>query len=120
MRQRCHEEDCMDVTTTSRGSEPELDPNTVNRLMERLEQDANSLGKDRASTSVRDGVRALRTAIAGGGSTLAASLGVLDTSVDGLHMSHMQPLFKQALRTLRTALNLDVRYTYNRSARDSR
>lgn len=106
----------MDATTTSRGCEPESDADAVHGLIERLEEDANSIGRDGASTRVRDDVRALRTAIGGGGTSIAATLGALEVSVDGLHMSHMQPLFKQALRALRTALNLDVRYTSNTSA----
>ena len=87
------------------------DAQAIHTLVTALDTDAMALGKDVASRCVRADVQALRAAIDGGGGTVASKLSALDSSVDGLHMSHMRPLFKQTLRTLRTALRMDVEYT---------
>jgi len=39
---------------------------------------------------------------------VAATLRALEVNVDRLHMSYLRPFFKQTLRALRTALNMDV------------
>jgi hypothetical protein len=94
------------------------DTEAIRRLIAALDKDANSLGKDDASRCVRAGVTALRTAVDGGAGTVGATLSALETTVDRLHMSYMRPFFKQTLRTLRTALNLDVQYTQKPPAYD--
>jgi len=86
------------------------DAELIRHLVEALDQDTRSLGMDDASMSVRDGVKALRTAIEGGAGTVIATLRALDAGVDRLHMSHMRPFFKQTLRALRTELRLDAQY----------
>jgi hypothetical protein len=86
------------------------DAEAIHDLVTALDRDAKALGKDVASRCVRADVQALRAAIDGIGGTVASKLSALDTSVDRLHMSHMRPLFKQTLRTLRTALRMDVEY----------
>src|SRR6266496_1942209 len=103
-------EDCMDATTIELDGKPNVD--AVQHLIDGLKRDADSLGKkDDASRSVRDGVNALKTAIQGGGGTVATTLLALEGNVDRLHMSYMRPFFKQTLRALRTALDLDAVYT---------
>ncbi len=92
------------------------DAEVIRRLVDALDKDTSSLGKDDASKCVRDGVKALRTAIEGGAGTVAATLLALEANVDRLHMSHMRPFFKQTLRTLRTELRMDVQYTRRTSA----
>jgi hypothetical protein len=82
----------------------------IHQLIATLDKDATALGKDDASRCVRAGVTALRAAIEGGAGTVASTLASLETTVDRLHMHHMRPFFKQTLRTLRTALDLDVQY----------
>lgn len=86
------------------------DAEVIQRLIATLDKDTIALGKDDASRCVRAGVKALRTAIEGGAGTVASSLSALETTVDRLHLSHMRPFFKQTLRTLRTALNMDVQH----------
>jgi phosphate uptake regulator len=98
------------MTTASIHSTDTPDAEAIHSLVATLDQNTISLGKDAASRSVRASVKALRTAIEGGADTVASTLLALDASVDRLHMSHMRPLFKQTLRTLRTALNMDVKY----------
>lgn len=98
------------MTTASIHSTDTPDAAVIHDLVAALDRDAMALGKDDASRCVRAGVKALRTAIEGGAGTVASTLSALDASVDRLHMSHMRPLFKQTLRTLRTALNMDVKY----------
>ena len=92
------------------------DAKVIRHLLDALDKDSISLGKDAASRCVRDGAKALRTAIEGGTGPVAATLLALEDHVDRLHMSHMRPFFKQTLRTLRTALYLDVQYTRRTSA----
>jgi hypothetical protein len=92
------------------------DAEVIRRLIDALDKDTISLGKDDASGSVRAGVRALRIAIESGADTVAATLRALEVNVDRLHMSHMRPFFKQTLRSLRTALNMDVQYARDTSA----
>jgi hypothetical protein len=92
------------------------DAEVIRRLIDALDKDTIRLGKDDASGSVRAGVRALRIAIEGGADTVAATLRALEVNVDRLHMSHMRPFFKQTLRSLRTALNMDVQYARDTSA----
>ena len=104
----------MDATTIQPKREPDVD--AVHRLIEGLEKYAGWLGKDFASRSVRDGVKALGTAIEGGGGAVAATLLALEVNIDRLHMSHMRPLFRQTVRTLRTALDMDIPYTSKTSA----
>ena len=99
------------MTTSSIHSTDTPDAETIHHLVATLDKDANSLGKDDASRCVRADVKALRAAIEGVAGTVASTLLALDTSVDRLHMSHMRPFFKQTLRTLRTALNMDVEYS---------
>ena len=103
----------MDATTIQLNGEPDVD--AVHRLFEGLEKYAGWLGKDFASRSVRDGVKALGTAIDGGGA-VAATLLALEVNIDRLHMSHMRPLFRQTVRSLRTALDMDIPYTRKTSA----
>lgn len=98
------------MTTASTHSTDTPDADVIHDLVAALGKDATALGKDDASRCVRADVQALRAAIEGGGATVASRLSALDTSVDRLHMSHMRPLFKQALRSLRTALKMDVEY----------
>jgi hypothetical protein len=86
------------------------DDAAIHDLVTALDKDAMALGKDVASRCVRADVQALRAAIDGVGGTVASKLSDLETSVDRLHMSHMRPLFKQTLRTLRTALRMDMVY----------
>jgi hypothetical protein len=92
------------------------DAKVIRHLVDALDKHTISLGKDASARCVRDGVKALRTAIEGGAGTVVATLSALDASVDRLHMSHMRPFFKQTLRTLRTELHLDVQYTRRTSA----
>jgi hypothetical protein len=111
------------MTTASIHSTDTPDAEGIHGLVAALGKDAMSLGNDDASRCVRANVKALRAAIEGVAGTVAATLSALDTSVDRLHMSHMRPFFKQTLRTLRTALNMDVDYTrkppaYERLRRD--
>lgn len=96
------------MTTASTHSTDLPDAEVINNLVAALGKDATALGKDDASRCVRADVQALRAAIEGGGATVASKLSALDTSVDRLHMSYMRPFFKQTLRALRTALNMDV------------
>ena len=98
------------MTTASILSTDTPDAEVINHLVAALDKDAIALGKDDASRCVRADVQALRAAIESGAGTVASSLSALDTSVDRLHMSHMRPFFKQTLRTLRTALHMDVDY----------
>jgi hypothetical protein len=86
------------------------DAEVIHHLLDALDKDTISLGKDRTSICVRDGVKALRTAFNGGAGTVAAALRSLEATVDRLHMSHMRPFFKQTLRALRTESGLDVQY----------
>jgi hypothetical protein len=104
------------MTTKSTHSTDTPDAEAIHRLIAALEKDTISLGNDDASGSVRAGVRALRIAIEGGAGTAAATLRALEANVGRLHMSHMRPLFKQTLRSLRTALNMDVQYARDTSA----
>ena len=111
------------MTTASIHSTDTPDAEVIHYLVAALDKHATSLGKDDASRCVRADVNALRTAIEGVAGTVASTLSALDTSVDRLHMSHMRPFFKQTLRTLRTALNMDVEYArkppaYERLRRD--
>jgi hypothetical protein len=109
------------MTTASIDSTNTPDAEAINHLVASLDKDATALGKDDASRRVRLDVQALRAAITGGNGTVASTLSALDASVDRLHMSHMRPLFKQTLRTLRTALNMDVQYApsaYQQRRRD--
>jgi hypothetical protein len=80
---------------------------TVQRLIKALVKDAGSLGKDDASRRVREAVSELEAAISSG-RAVAGPLFALEDSVERLHMSYLRPFFKQTLRTLRTALDLDV------------
>jgi hypothetical protein len=96
------------------------DAEAIHDLVTALNKDALALGKDVASRCVRADVQALRAAIDGVGGTVASKLSALDTSVDRLHMSHMRPLFKQTLRTLRTALRMDVAYAMQSPAYEYR
>ena len=80
---------------------------TVHSLVKALVKDSASLGKDEASGRVRDAVAELDAAVTSGGA-VAAPLLALETSVERLHMSYLRPFFQQTLRTLRTALDLDV------------
>ncbi len=98
------------MTTASMNSTDTPDAEAISCLVAALDKDVIALGKDGASRRVRADVDALRAAIEGGAGTVASKLSALDTSVDRLHMSHMRPFFKQTLRTLRTALNMDVDY----------
>jgi hypothetical protein len=104
------------MTTVSIHSTDTPDAEVVHRLIDALDKDTMSLGNDDASGSVRAAVRALRTAIDGGAGTVAATLRALEVNVDRLHMSHMRPFFKQTLRSLRTALNMDVQYARDASS----
>jgi hypothetical protein len=106
------------MTTPSIHSSDTPDAEVIHRLIAALDKDTISLGKDDASGSVRAGVRTLRIAIEGGAGTVAAALRALEVNVDRLHMSHMRPFFKQTLRALRTALNMDVQYARDTSAPD--
>ena len=99
------------MTTASIQSTDTPDAEAIHDLLTALGKDALVLGKDDASRCVRADVQALQAAVDGGAGTVASRLSALDTSVDRLHMSHMRPFFKQTLRTLRTALNMDVDYT---------
>ena len=108
------------MTTASIHSTDTADAEVIHDLVAALEKDAISLGQDDASRRVRADVKALRAAIKGADGTVASRLSALDTSVDRLHMSHMRPFFKQTLRTLRTALNLDVDYALKPSAYEYR
>ena len=108
------------MTTASIHSTDTPDAEVIHSLVTALDKDATSLGKDVASRCVRADVSALRAAIDGASGTVASRLSALDTSVDRLHMSHMRPFFKQTLRTLRTALNLDVDYTRKTSPSEYR
>jgi hypothetical protein len=99
------------MTTATINSTESPDAEVVSHLVAALDRDTNALGKDDVSRCVRAGVKALRTSIESEPGTVAASLSALETTVDRLHMSHMRPFFKQTLRTLRTALNMDVHYT---------
>ena len=96
------------------------DAEAIHDLVAALDKDAMSLGKDDASRCVRADVKALRAAIEGVAGTVASTLSALDISVDRLRMSHMRPFFKQTLRTLRTALNMDVDYRLKPSAYEYR
>jgi hypothetical protein len=96
------------------------DAQAIHTLVTALDTDAMALGKDVASRCVRADVQALRAAIDGIGGTVASKLSALDTSVDRLHMSHMRPFFKQTLRTLRTALHMDVAYAMQPQAYEYR
>jgi hypothetical protein len=80
---------------------------TVPQLVKALVHDACSLGKDDASRRVQEAVGQLELAIASG-SAVTGPLLALDASVERLHMNYLRPFFKQTLRTLRTALDLDV------------
>ena len=108
------------MTTASIHSTDTPDAEAIHDLVAALDQDAKALGKDVASRCVRADVQALRAAIDGVGGTVASKLSALDNSVDGLHMSHMRPLFKQTLRTLRTALRMDVDYALKPPAYEHR
>jgi hypothetical protein len=108
------------MTTASTHSTDMPDAEVINNLIAALGKDATALGKDDASRCVRADVQALQAAIEGGGSTVASRLSALDTSVDRLHLSHMRPLLKQMLRSLRTALNMDVDYTRKTSGYEQR
>lgn len=108
------------MTTASIHSTNTPDAKVIHDLVAALDKDAMSLGKDDASRCVRADVKALRAAIEGVAGTVASTLLALDTSVNRLHMSHMRPFFKQTLRTLRTALNMDVDYALKRSAYEHR
>ena len=108
------------MTTTSIDSADTPDAAVIQDLVAALDKDAISLGKDGASRCVRADVKALRAAIDGVAGTVASTMSALDTSVDRLHMSHMRPFFKQTLRTLRTALNMDVDYTRKTSPHEHR
>lgn len=83
----------------------------IHRLIDSLDRDTRSLGKDHASGSVRAGVSSLKTAVDDGATTVAETLRALEVTVSRLHMSHMQPLLTQTLRSLRTALHLDHQWT---------
>jgi hypothetical protein len=85
------------------------DSEVIHRLVDALDKDARSLGPDDASRCVCTSVRALRTAIETRAGTVAAALRALEANVERLHMNHMQPFFKQTLRTLRTELGMDVK-----------
>jgi hypothetical protein len=108
------------MTTASIYSTDTPDAEVIHDLVAALDKDAISLGQDDASRCVRADVKALRAAIEGVAGTVASTLLALDTSVDRLHMSHMRPFFKQTLRTLRTALNMDVDYALKPSAYEHR
>lgn len=101
--------DCMETTLINPTDKP--DAKVIDHLVDALDKHTMSLGKDEVSRCVRDGVKALRTAIEGGAGTVAATLLALEAGVDRLHMSYMRPFFKQTLRTLRTELHLDVQHT---------
>jgi hypothetical protein len=107
----------MDATTVQPIGALEAD--SVLHLVEGLEKYAGWLGNDFASRNVREGVKALRAAIGGSSGTVAAALQALDVTIDRLHMSHMRPLFRQTLRTLRTALDMDISYAQKTSALDT-
>jgi hypothetical protein len=108
------------MTTASIHSTDRPEAEVIHGLVTALDKDAISLGKDEASRRVRADVKALRAAIDGVGGTVASTLLALDTSVDRLHLSHMRPFFKQTLRRLRTALNMDVDYALKPSAYEHR
>jgi hypothetical protein len=108
------------MTTASIHSTDTPDAEAIHDLVIALGKDAMALGKDDASRCVRADVQALRAAIDGVAGTVASKLSALDTSVDRLHMSHMRPFFKQTLRTLRTALHMDVDYARKPSASEHR
>jgi|SRR5215510_3815945 len=108
------------MTTASIDSTDTPDPEAIHNLVATLDKNTISLGKDDASRRVCADVKALRTAIEGGAGTVASTLSALDASVDRLHMSHMRPLFKQTLRSLRTALNMDVKYALKPPAYEHR
>jgi hypothetical protein len=104
------------MTTKSTHSTDSADAEVIHRLIDALDKHTISLGNDDASRSVRAGVKALRIAIEGGAGTAAATLRALDATVGRLHMNHMRPFFTQTLRSLRTALNMDVQYARDTSA----
>jgi hypothetical protein len=108
------------MTTTSIHSTDTPDAEVIHDLVAALDKHVMSLGQDNVSRCVRADVKALRAAIDGVAGTVASTLLALDTSVDRLHMSHMRPFFKQTLRTLRTALNMDVDYALKPSAYEHR
>jgi hypothetical protein len=108
------------MTTASIQSTDTPDAEAIHDLLTALGKDALVLGKDDASRCVRADVQALQAAVDGGAGTVASRLSALDTSVDRLHMSHMRPFFKQTLRTLRTALHLDVEYAVKPAAYEYR
>jgi hypothetical protein len=108
------------MTTASIQSTDTPDAEAIHDLLTALGKDALVLGKDDASRCVRADVQALQAAVDGGAGTVASRLSALDTSVDRLHMSHMRPFFKQTLRTLRTALHLDVEYAAKPAAYEYR
>jgi hypothetical protein len=92
----------------------------IHDLVAALDKDVMSLGQEDASRCVRADVRALQAAVEGVAGTVASTLLALDTSVDRLHMSHMRPFIRQTLRTLRTALNMNVDYALKPSAYEHR
>jgi len=92
---------------------------TVHSLVKALVKDSASLGKDEASRRVRDAVAELDVAVTSGGAVTGPLL-ALETSVERLHMSYLRPFFQQTLRTLRTALGLDVLQTRKTSTRSSK
>jgi len=102
------------MTTASIHSTDTPEAEVIQGLITALHKDAMSLGEDNASRSVRANVKALRAAIDGAAGTVPSTLLALDTAVDGLHMNHMRPFFKQTLRTLRAALHLEVDYALKR------
>jgi hypothetical protein len=108
------------MTMASIDSTDTPDAEAIHDLVIALGKDAMALGKDDACRCVRADVQALRAAIDGVAGTVASKLSALDTSVDRLHMSHMRPFFKQTLRTLRTALHMDVDYARKPSASEHR
>ena len=108
------------MTTASIHSTDTPDAEVIHSLVAALDKDAISLGKDDASRCVRADVQALRAAIDGVAGTVASRLAALDTSVDRLHMSHMRPFLKQTLRTLRTALHMDVDHSLKSRAHEHR
>jgi hypothetical protein len=108
------------MTTASIHSTDTPNAQVIHDLVAALDKDAISLGQDEASRCVRADIKALRAAIKGVAGTVASTLLALDTSVGRLHMSHMRPFFKQTLRTLRTALNMDVDYALKPSAYEHR
>ena len=108
------------MTTASIQSTDTPDAEAIHDLLTALGKDALVLGKDDASRCVRADVQALQAAVDGGAGTVASRLSALDTSVDRLHMSHMRPFFKQTLRTLRTALHLDIEYAVKPAAYEYR